>query len=71
MDLMRKQGTKEELMSELHEDAGYWGFIGNDENMTAAVEAVKLLDQGSCSVKVGHTIYSVTAESSDEAHTKR
>ncbi|MGC9439236.1 hypothetical protein [Streptomyces sp. WG5] len=58
-------------MSELNEDAGYWGFIGNEENITAAVDGAKALEDGAFSVKVGHTIYSVVGEESDEGHTER
>lgn len=69
--MMRKNGTREELVAALREDVGYWGFIGNDKNLTAAVDGAKALEAGSCSVKVGHTIYSVVVDSSDEAGSTR
>ena len=63
--MIRKTGTRDELVAELKNDVGYWGFIGNDDNLTAAVDGAKALEAGSFSVKVGHTIYSVSDETSD------
>jgi hypothetical protein len=62
---MKKTGTREDLASELRNDVGYWGMVGNEKNLTAAVEGASALENGVVnSVTVGHTTY-VVVESRD------
>lgn len=59
-------GKRAELIAELTNDTGYWGMIGNDDNLTAAVDGASALAEGAESVRVGHTVY-VVDESTDKA----
>ena len=56
---MQKNGARDELVDELRNDVGYWGMVGNDQNLTAAVDGAHALENGADSVQVGHTIYRV------------
>lgn len=69
MDLMQKKGSRAELVSELREMAEGWHHLCKDDLSAKAAEMADELESGSFSVKVGHTIYSVVSESSDEPHT--
>jgi hypothetical protein len=56
---MRKTDTREALVAELRDDCGYWGFVGNDRNLTQAADGASALENGAASVEVGHTVYVV------------
>lgn len=61
MEKMRRTGTRAELAAELRNDVGYWGFSGNDANLTAAVEGAHALEKTDVKeVTVGHTVYEVS-----------
>lgn len=56
---MRKSGSREALAEELRNDVGYWGMVGNETNLSAAVDGASALEAGADSVRVGHTTYVV------------
>lgn len=63
----RMTGTRADLVAELTNDVGYWGFIGNEDNIKAASEAASAIAAGLTSeVRVGATVY-VVDESTDTA----
>ncbi|MFI8830581.1 hypothetical protein ACIGPN_06085 [Streptomyces afghaniensis] len=66
MEPRETRGTREALIAELTNDTGYWGMVGNDQNLTQAVDGVSALADGAASVRVGHTVY-VVDESTDSA----
>ncbi|MFF4430472.1 hypothetical protein ACFYZ4_15025 [Streptomyces sp. NPDC001513] len=52
-------GTREELIEELEERATGWHHMASDKKRDRALEAVQSLKDGSFSVRVGRTIYTV------------
>lgn len=52
-------GTLEELVEALEERALGWHYMASDKKRDRALEAAQSLRDGSFSVKVGNTIYSV------------
>lgn len=56
---MHKSGTRDELVAELREMSEGWWHLCKDELSASAADAANGLESGSCSVKVGHTIYTV------------
>lgn len=69
--MMQKSGSREELVDELREMSEGWHHLCKDELSQRASEAAQSLEAGSCSVKVGHTTYSVLVETSDGEATER
>jgi X-X-X-Leu-X-X-Gly heptad repeat protein len=57
-----------DLIAELTNDTGYWGMVGNDDNLTQAVDGASALANGAAEVRVGHTVY-VVDESADTTPT--
>jgi hypothetical protein len=55
----RFSGTAEEVIAELEERATAWHHMASDRKRDRAREAAQSVRDGSCSVKVGNTIYNV------------
>ncbi|WP_458085739.1 hypothetical protein [Streptomyces malaysiensis] len=60
LDPMHKRGTRDELIADLRDSAEGWHHLCKDALSAAAADAADGLEAGSFSVKVGHTIYTVT-----------
>lgn len=56
----RVSGTKDEIVAALEEKAEGWRHLASDRKADRALEAAQNVREGSFSVKVGNTIYSVT-----------
>jgi hypothetical protein len=43
MEPRQIQGKRADLIAELTNDTGYWGMVGNDNNLTQAVDGASAL----------------------------
>lgn len=59
-DLPRTTGTRTELVRMLREMAEGWWHLAKDELAEAARDGAERLEAGASSIRVGHTIYTVT-----------
>lgn len=64
LDPLRETGTRAELIEKLREMAVGWHHLCKDALSAAAFDAAEGLEEGSFSVKVGHTIYTVVDDES-------
>lgn len=56
----RETGTRAELVATLRDMSTGWFLRANDELSEAAAAGADQLEDGAFSVKVGHTVYTVT-----------